>query len=288
MPTAWADFDVNAIAGQVLLDEEAAPSGTLINVTDTTKGFGVIVPVDGSNLPPFAWGAGRYDTGDIPQFDSGDSVIVQGADPSHVGAESAVLVGGTTIVNLSLTSVDSPEGASLGSADDSSREVEALMAENERLMAENEKLRIGLEECESQSGSLDYLATLDTPNLSGGSGDGIAQTLYYLMEEAYWSADYAARTMGTRTVGLLDQMETISDSLLDAGGSILDSLLGFVPALMDGRMLAIMAAVMGVGFSLTVIIVGRDSRRRFRQRIEAMRQERITASDRPFWDEAEI
>ena len=283
---AWADFDVNAIAGRVLLDGEAAPSGTMINITNEDKGISVLAAVDGPNLPPFVWGMGRYDTGDIPQFDSGDTVAIGGIH-GQLGTASATLVGGTTMVNLSLTTVRPSEEVE-GSEPDSETELHALTVENLALRAENAELRARLDECESGLVPFDYLAALDGPNLSGGSEGGMAQALLYLVEEACWGADCAARTVGTRTVSVLDEVEKVSDSIWDVSGSILDSFLGFIPALMDGRMLAIMVAVMVVGFSLTIFVVGRDSRRRFRQRLDAMRQEGVVSSERPFWDETEV
>ncbi len=98
IPSVPADLDVNAVAGVATIDGAPAPAGTQIMVYDSTTGFSVTTAVDGPNIPPFQKGAGRFDTGDVPQFNTGDRVVVSIVGAS--GQATATLVAGTTIVNV--------------------------------------------------------------------------------------------------------------------------------------------------------------------------------------------
>ena len=101
LPTpVWSDLDVNAVAGTVLIDGSPAPSGTIVLVNDITVGYSVTTRVDGSNVPPFERGQGKFDTGDVPQFNTGDLVIVSVQDSYVTGSTSARLSAGTTSVTV--------------------------------------------------------------------------------------------------------------------------------------------------------------------------------------------
>jgi len=97
--SVWADFDVNAVAGTVMIDGSPAPSGTIVNIA-RIDGVSAAVPVDGPEVPPFLWGRGRFDTGDLPALDTGDSVVIEvraGGLSARVAVE---LQAGTTNVEL--------------------------------------------------------------------------------------------------------------------------------------------------------------------------------------------
>jgi len=101
LPTpVWSDLDVNAVAGTVLIDGSPAPIGTIVVVNDVTVGYSMTTRVDGSNVPPFERGQGKFDTGDVPQFNTGDLVIVSVQDSYVTGSTSARLSAGTTSVML--------------------------------------------------------------------------------------------------------------------------------------------------------------------------------------------
>ncbi len=104
----YADFDVNAVAGNVTVDANPAPSGMVINITDLSRQEWVTVLIDGPDVPPFLRGQGRFDTGDVPIFDTGDEVMVN--SPGLAGSARVILAGGTTFVCLDLTSPQGPEG----------------------------------------------------------------------------------------------------------------------------------------------------------------------------------
>ena len=86
----------------------AAPAGTVIRVQDTTTGHVTSTTVDGPNIPPFQRGQGRFDTGDVPQFNTGDNVIVAFGAYDITGQVQATLVAGTTAVSLSGTRNHAP------------------------------------------------------------------------------------------------------------------------------------------------------------------------------------
>jgi cell division protein FtsB len=97
---ARADLDVNAVAGVVKIDGSPAPAGTSIRILDTSNGQSVTTSVDSSNVPPFQRGEGRYDTGDVPAFSTGDRVVVSVSEGTVYGDSSKTLSAGTTTVNL--------------------------------------------------------------------------------------------------------------------------------------------------------------------------------------------
>ncbi len=96
----WADLDVNAVAGTASIDGSPAAGGTQVQVYDASTGSSVTTAVDGPNIPPFLKGQGRFDTGDVPQFNTGDSVAVSILESGVGGQATATLVAGTTTVNV--------------------------------------------------------------------------------------------------------------------------------------------------------------------------------------------
>jgi len=108
---AWADLDVNAVSGVIKIDGSPAPAGTSVRVLDRTSGKSVTTSVDGPNVPPFQRGAGRYDTGDVPAFSTGDRVVVSVNEATIYGETSKTLSAGTTTVNLN-ANTDSPPSVS--------------------------------------------------------------------------------------------------------------------------------------------------------------------------------
>ncbi len=103
-----ADLDINAVAGVVEIDGEPASAGTSIMVRDLNTGATATTPVDGSSIPSFLKGQGRYDTGDVPGFNTGDTVVVSVSETGIKGEASAVLVAGTTTINLEARRERSP------------------------------------------------------------------------------------------------------------------------------------------------------------------------------------
>ncbi len=76
LPVCLADLDVNALAGRVVIGKEPAPAGTQIRIINAETGFSLTTKVDGPNIPPFARSEGRYETGDMPEMSTGDTVMV--------------------------------------------------------------------------------------------------------------------------------------------------------------------------------------------------------------------
>ncbi len=113
VPQVCADLDINAVAGQVKIDGSYAASGTNIRVRDTSNGATVTTQVDGPNIPTFLRGEGRYDTGDVPAFNTGDWVIVSVDESGIKGEESKQLSAGTTTVNLEATTERRPRISSI-------------------------------------------------------------------------------------------------------------------------------------------------------------------------------
>ena len=106
LPVARADLDVNTVVGRVTLDGEPAAEGTMVTVHDIATGHRQTTPVDGPMIPFFLKGEGRYDTGDVPAFNTGDEVVVTigGAQ----GSSRAYPKAGTTTVNLVAISTSPP------------------------------------------------------------------------------------------------------------------------------------------------------------------------------------
>ncbi len=100
VPLVAADFDVNSVAGTAMLDGAPAPAGTLVRVMDLANGHMVTTSVDGPNVPPFMRGQGRYETGDVSYFNTGETVEVSFADPEVYGTSVGVLRSGTTNIDL--------------------------------------------------------------------------------------------------------------------------------------------------------------------------------------------
>jgi len=96
--SVFADLDVNAVAGIASIGGLPAPAGKTIVVR--TNSYTTTTKVDGPNIPPFQRGVGRFDTGDVPQFNTGDTVTVSFQDPGINGQTSKTLQAGTTSVNL--------------------------------------------------------------------------------------------------------------------------------------------------------------------------------------------
>jgi len=99
-PCCYADFDVNAVVGVVTVGGVPASRGSLLGILDHENGFTFITDVDGENVPPFLKGQGRYDTGDVSAFSTGDTVTVFLVGMEE-GSVSITLQGGTNVVNLS-------------------------------------------------------------------------------------------------------------------------------------------------------------------------------------------
>jgi len=99
---AYADFDVNAVEGIMLIDGDPAPSGTTILIVNKRTAEVFQTHVDGVNIPPFLFGQGRYDTGDVPSLNTGDAVLIYPKNPNLVGSAETVLRAGTSRVNLSV------------------------------------------------------------------------------------------------------------------------------------------------------------------------------------------
>ena len=96
--SAFADLDVNAVAGIATIGGQPAPAGKTIVVR--TSGYTTTTKVDGPNIPPFQRGEGRFDTGDVPQFNTGDTATVSFYDQGINGQTSKTLQAGTTSLNL--------------------------------------------------------------------------------------------------------------------------------------------------------------------------------------------
>ena len=101
LPSVLADLDVNAVAGVATIGGSPAPGGTVIRIRDTTTGHTASSTVDGPNIPPFQRGQGRFDTGDVPQFNTGDIVVVSFGAYDITGQVQKTLAAGTTTVSLS-------------------------------------------------------------------------------------------------------------------------------------------------------------------------------------------
>jgi len=105
-PFARGDLDVNTVVGIITLDGAPAPAGTLVTVRDISNGHMATTSIDGSLIPFFLLGEGRYDTGNVPAFNTGDEVEVRVAGAR--GYSRARLKAGTTTVNLAATSNNPP------------------------------------------------------------------------------------------------------------------------------------------------------------------------------------
>ena len=113
MASVWADLDVNAVAGTANIDGSPAGAGTQIQVSDASTASSVTTVVDGPNIPPFLKGQGRFDTGDVPQFNTGDVVTVSILGSGVVGQATATLAAGTTTVNVNAQSARPPSVAAI-------------------------------------------------------------------------------------------------------------------------------------------------------------------------------
>jgi len=100
----YADFDVNAVVGILTVGGVPAAQGSLVRILDHDNGFTFVTDVDGQYVPPFLKGQGRYDTGDVPAFSTGDRVTVFLIDSGEEASVSITLQGGTNMVNLSYDS----------------------------------------------------------------------------------------------------------------------------------------------------------------------------------------
>ncbi len=103
----FADLDVNAIAGRVTIDAMPAPSGTPILVHLPSRGLAFTTFVDGPNVPPFMYGQGMYDTGDVPELETGDLVKITLSSQPELGRFSIRIRGGTTLLDLDFCNVSS-------------------------------------------------------------------------------------------------------------------------------------------------------------------------------------
>ncbi len=103
-PVCLADFDVNAVAGRVLIDGRPAAPGTVVVVEIQDSGRVFSTLVDGDNIAPFAMGQGRYDTGDLPELSTGQVVTVGLEDRPDTEAAVVVLNGGTTVADVNVGS----------------------------------------------------------------------------------------------------------------------------------------------------------------------------------------
>lgn len=97
---AYADFDVNAVAGTVTVDGEPAPGGLEVIIENLESGEIATTSVDGPNVPPFLYGRGAFDSGDLPALSTGDTVRVYVS--GLPGSVQVTLSGGTTRVKLTI------------------------------------------------------------------------------------------------------------------------------------------------------------------------------------------
>ncbi len=109
MGGVWADLDVNAVAGTVTLYDRPVGSGTIINITDLDKALWVAVPVDGPEVPPFMWGRGMFDTGDVPFLETGDTVVVEARVGGLSARKQVELQAGTTRIELAIGRAEAVE-----------------------------------------------------------------------------------------------------------------------------------------------------------------------------------
>ena len=94
-----ADFDINSVEGRVRIDGKPAPAGTGLAVR-CASGVTVYCDVDGPNVAPWEKGQGMYRTADVPQFNTGERIWITPTGLQLTGSETAILVAGTTVVDL--------------------------------------------------------------------------------------------------------------------------------------------------------------------------------------------
>jgi hypothetical protein len=274
---AFADFDINAVTGFVLIDGKPAPGGFELNISDESSDAWVTTRVDGPYLPPIVRGQGRFDTSDVPAFNTGDIIIIRPLEQGYEGSAVTLLDGGTTRLNLSLTTRwEQLEDEDIDDA------VSRLEEENSLLRERNRQLEEMLQE--SDVDPFDYemfSASLDIQNASFASLDWITAVYKVAVERANWVLDYSTSNLGDTSKIVFQEASNTSVSIFTQTGEMIDTLLDIVPTLIDARLFTLIIGILFVGCFVVFTVIRRDSER---WRREFAAQHSHEESKPPFWD----
>jgi hypothetical protein len=276
MPCGWSDFDVNAVEGFVMVDGECAPGGFRLNLSVPSRGVWTTVTVDGPFLPPFVMGQGRYDTGDIPAFETGDLLLIAPVDDGYRGSAEGVLRGGTTPLNLTVSRIrDDVE-------DQDPEKLALLEEENDALRKRNEELEARLARGEGNWSDISmFPAAMDMQNASFASVEWLTAAYRAALERASWVLDHSATSLGEASNSVVREVGNTSVSIFSVTGEAIDSMLDLVPAIVDARLFTLVLLVMMVG-CLVVFTVSK--RGRGAPRGGQVGEPALEEDGRPFWD----
>ena len=224
-----------------------------LNITDLWTGTSITTQVDGPNVPPFLHGLGRFDTGDVPSFNTGDRIVIAIASPLYAGSENAKLRGGTTWVNISLE----PTGEGPSEPEEMLSELER---ENAVLWAENEELkrRISVLVGEWPDPSL-VLASMDSSNLTFGSLDWVPSIFNLVADRTYWILDYSLSQLGRNMGMVINGSSRAATNVWNMSMEGLETAADQIPNALNAKLLAVISVVIIAGGSAAILIRWRSS-----------------------------